>query len=154
MLERISFIDACIDDAPTLLKDIRPEDLTEIVCSGEEPLKIIEESIQNSFFCKAAISEEGQLLAILGVGEYKEDPTVGGPWLIGTVFVEKYKREIVKYGKEFVKEWAKGRRLVNMVHCENKKSIRWLEAIGFTVHPEQVVDVNGHDFYPFHMEAL
>jgi hypothetical protein len=151
--KKITFRQAVPADAERLLADIRHDDLVEINCCHDDPLKVIADGIAMSEKCWAA-EEDGHLLAVFGVAGVKDHAEIGVPWLIGTELLGRRGKLFKMYGKQFIESMKEGRKILyNVVHSKNLKSIRWLESLGFFVNRESGVSVNGHSFYSFEMRA-
>lgn len=76
----------------------------------------------------------------------------GNPWLLGTDAIMEVRREFLKQSRAYVARMHDGfTRLENIVHVENKLSIRWLKWCGFTFGME-LIERNGEQFFPFWRE--
>lgn len=59
----------------------------------------------------------------------------GTPWMLGSDLVSEHPRELLRITKDFTRHaLTRCRVLRNHVHAENKPSIRYLRAAGFTIH--------------------
>ena len=74
---------------------------------------------------------------------------VGLPWMVGTLDLESHRRFVLESSRPileaFLDHWPY---LVNWVDARNRKAVRWLAWLGFTVHPAKPHGMQG---LPFHM---
>lgn len=77
--------------------------------------------------------------------------TVGYPWIIPHVNVNKHKWMFLKGCRPWLKYLlSKYETLENSVDARNKKAVRWLKWLGFTVDP--TVDLNGVEVHPYRIK--
>lgn len=75
---------------------------------------------------------DGQVEAMMGVGDHPGDSTVGIPWLLGSPELGNHPREMLTVGRRYVALLAVlYLSLRNAVHHEHHQSCRWLEHLGF-----------------------
>lgn len=87
--------------------------------------------------------------ALFGVADHPKIEGVGVVWMLGTDDLPKASRELVRDTKSILNNWL-GRYdlLVNFIYEENKKSLRWLKALGAEFGPK-VKNTAGHYVIPF-----
>lgn len=74
----------------------------------------------------------GVPVAIAGVGRLSLTSTVGVPWMLGTDDVTRRSRLLLPHGPAVVRRMMQSHDVLrNLVHDENKASIRWLRSLGF-----------------------
>lgn len=89
-------------------------------------------------------------VAVIGVGRLSTLSSVGVPWMLGTDGVTKHARHLLPYGSEVVRKMMQGHTVLrNMVHVDNKASIRWLKSLGFTLHDAEPLGWRGAMFHTF-----
>ena len=75
----------------------------------------------------------------------------GVPWFLGTNEVDENPVGFIKASKNIIQvmqQWCPG--LMNYVHADNEKSIRFLKKMGFSVYDQpEPVGVDGQLFYKF-----
>lgn len=97
--------------------------------------------------------DSGRTLAVMGVTTVSVLDRIGSVWAAGTPDVNRHMRTLTpiahKYARRLLKEYQL---LHNHVHVENRAAVRWLKAIGFTIHGAETFGPVGASFYPFTME--
>ncbi len=130
------WIDASEQRAIEVGLNLREQDVTEVLLSdGMAPVEACMMSYRDSSVVQAIEGDSGNCVALTGV--------VGNRiWLLGTnelVATKNHRLQLCRHGGEWVEfclDCSNGY-LENMVYAKNKKSIRWLKHLGFTVsHPE------------------
>lgn len=138
---------ATIEDAFTLAPRLRSADRVELEAQGHKYMDVVlAESIAMSQEC-LAFELDGQVHAVFGVvdaGKY------GVPWMLGSDELFNHRKALLCLPSDYVPRWLKQYGfLMNMVHADNHRSIRWLQRIGFTI--EEAVQEAGGTFHPFTM---
>ena len=130
---------ATLADAADLVRDIRPADLAEIragIADGagtQEILAAVEESIAASSEAYTVEDDTG-ILAVYGTVDHGY---AAGVWMLGTNGLRRYRRALLRFPRLYIQNLLRTYdMLFNYVHSENKDSIRWLQALGFTVFPQ------------------
>jgi hypothetical protein len=144
---------ATLKDCEELAPILREEDLKECRAIHTEDLtalKALEQAVKASVKTFAVIGDQETCIAIFGVGEFNEG--VGGcPWMLSSdELFDNHSREFRKQCKGFAMELAKGYKwLMNYVATDNKKAIKWLTWLGFTVDFTRPVTFGNVSFNPF-----
>lgn len=134
------------EDIIALSANLREQDRIEVeASSGLPPLEAIKKSVECSSECHA-IELDGNLLAIFGVSDLGEG--IGSPWMLGTEELSKNARRLLKHGQAWIDTLDRYNLLINYVHADNDKSIRWLKWMGF-VFLRPVYTKRGDKFYEF-----
>jgi len=69
-------------------------------------------------------------------------------WMLGTRHLRQYPVTFLKGSREWVERMLEEyEHLVNYVDARNKRSLRWLKWLGFTVHPAVPLGVEGRMFH-------
>jgi hypothetical protein len=152
----LTYNEAVPEDVDALLDNMRTSDADEIEAGTGRPAReVIEESISGSHH-SGALRMNGQLLAIVGIGDGAGISGVelraGVPWLLGTNEIDKYPVAFMRWSHERVRIFMDDYDLLcNWVHEENTRSIDWLRALGFEIWEADEYGPNGERFYPFVM---
>lgn len=130
----ITYRSSTIEDAAEITPNLRASDVEELTRSyGPNLEECIRKSIKGSDSVESAMSD-GKVVAILGI--YAGGEGIGIPWMVSTDASRKFIRNILQDAKAHVLEWEKKYPIqLNMVYAENKITIRWLKAIGYTIGP-------------------
>ncbi len=95
----------------------------------------------------------GRVMCIWGVGRVSYLSKEGIPWMLTSDLVDVHYREFLRSSARYMIEINKEAIiLVNMVDTRNRKSIRWLKWLGFTVHDPVPFGPDKMLFHPFIME--
>lgn len=112
--------------------NLRQQDVTEVLLSdGMAPVEACMMSYRNSSVVQAIEGDNGRCVALTGI-------TGNRIWLLGTeelVATKNHRLQLCRHGGEWVEFCldSAGGYLENMVYSKNKRSIRWLKHLGFTV---------------------
>ncbi len=122
---------AILEDCNQLGPRLRVADKLELKLScGMGPCSALSLSYTNSQKVYSVIAEEGEPIAIFGV--VGEHPSIGVPWMLGSEGIYKHAAQFMAESKQWLKEIEEDYELlVNYVHADNKKAIRWLKWMGF-----------------------
>ena len=122
---------AKLEDANQLGPRLRDADKLELKLScGLGPCTALAISFENSHKVYTAVDDEGKPFAMFGVvsGPY----AMGVPWMLGSDGIYKHASQFMAESKAWLKEIEEDYDiLVNYVHADNKKAIRWLKWMGF-----------------------
>ena len=129
--------DAVESDAIRLYKELRVDDMLEIIGLDHHPWTAVEYSIKASDKAFTATTLDDDVICVFGVTKTHVD-TVGCVWMLGTDRVRSIKREFIRNCKEWEAELgADYRCLINVVSTSNKISMRWLKWMGAEFLREQ-----------------
>ncbi len=129
----VELADITPDLVERLAAEMRPADAQEVWLSHQHrPLEALQRSVSVSPWCVAAVDAEGPL-AMFGVGSRLLSET-GSPWMLGSVRLANYRREIARWSPDVVRHMRSGySTLENRVLAANVASVRWLSWCGFTL---------------------
>lgn len=117
-------------DILELLANLAKEDRDELLIQGVEPEWAIRHSIKISEEC-VAIFGDGTLACITGVNVAEGLSPEASPWLLGTEFMQRYPRHVLRYSKMLLSRWqARYPFMFNFVDIRHKRAIMWLEHLG------------------------
>ncbi len=142
----LTYRQATLADAEHVGSHLRLQDYIEayLQSHGKEPVDAVKESHRASAVVLAACLDE-RPIAVFGLS--KVDDSIASPWLMATNEADRFPKEMVGLGRQFVGAWLHDFDcLTNYVHADNAKSIRWLKHLGFTVLLPQPI---GHMGAPF-----
>ena len=129
--------DAVESDAIRLYKELRVDDMLEIIGLNHHPWTAVEYSIKASDKAFTATTLDDDVICVFGVTKTHVD-TVGCVWMLGPDRVRSIKREFIRNCKEWEAELgADYRCLINVVSTSNKISMRWLKWMGAEFLREQ-----------------
>ena len=104
---------------------------------------------------KATATLGGEVAAIFALTRPTALSTTGIPWMLATTLADRpaFGAGLVRRAGP-VTDWLFGScaRLENWIAAENRRSIRWLERLGFAVDHHNARVVRGLRFVPFGME--
>lgn len=107
-----------------------------------------------SDLCWTWAAPDHEPIAIFGVAPVSLLEGVGAPWLLGTPRVLDYPGVLVREGRSYVQRMlAAHPHLENFVDARNVRSVRWLERLGFKLHPAMPMGAAGLPFHRFEMSA-
>ena len=145
-----------VDSTPGHIRDLsqnmRDNDRMEVCSIGFTEREIVRKSYDRAIW-KKTVFVNGKLACMFGLGGHLLSDT-GVPWLLTTREIERIPLAFVREAKREVRKMlGHFRRLENYVHADYAAAIRFLEILGFTVHPEVVeVGPNRAKFRKFTME--
>lgn len=131
--------------------EMRQADIDELWASQKvSPIDGLRSSISLSdYACPLILNDK--VVGIFGLVKADGVGADGVPWFLGTDEVDENPVAFIKASKKIVEAmqtWCPG--LMNYVHAENEKSIRFLKKLGFTVAEEpEPIGVEGQLFYKF-----
>ncbi|MBA4359810.1 MAG: hypothetical protein C0411_03645 [Pseudomonas sp.] len=138
------------EDVATILPIVRQADIDEITEALGIPMeRALMEAITGSLNAKKIVVE-GMVVAVFGDATYSILGSVGVPWLISTVHVERHARAFLKVCKPEVQGMlTRHHHLINYVDARNTSAIRWLKWLGFTFGPAVPYGARRFPFHPF-----
>jgi hypothetical protein len=127
----ITFSLATEEHARAVQLKLRAVDISEVAKAGSNPMDTVERSLEASLIAWTMF-RDGRPIAVFGVAPHKGAPGVGIVWLLGTDELVHAGRSLVKAGHYYVALMHKlFPKLVNAIDPENKRTRRWLAALGF-----------------------
>jgi hypothetical protein len=141
-----------LSDSDRLAACLRPIDKEEVrITWGSDYAEGIRDSISASTLCWTVESVEGDILMIFGVGPSHLQPGYGIPWMLASIHLKGYTKELLKESRWYVNLMNQAYPyLFNLTHPENTASIRWLKWCGFEFKHKAVPVGDGSiSFLPF-----
>ena len=141
-----------VEDVATILPVVRQADIDEISEALGIPMEeALVDAITGSLNARKIVVD-GLIVAVFGDAVHSILGSIGVPWLISTVHVEKHARAFLKVCKPEVQGMlTRHQHLVNYVDARNTSAIRWLKWLGFSFGPAAPY---GHRRFPFHPFTL
>lgn len=97
----------------------------------------------------------GELACVFGVAPLRG--LLGkqaAPWMLGTPLIDKHPSVLISESRKYVARMlSQYPHLFNCVDARNKRSIRWLKWLGFTIHPAAPYGVAQLPFHLFEMKV-
>lgn len=141
-----------VEDVAEILPIVRQADIDEISEALGIPMdRALIEAVTGSLNARKIVVD-GLIVAVFGDATYSILGSVGVPWLISTVHVEKHARAFLKVCKpEVMGMLTRHRHLMNYVDARNTAAIRWLKWLGFTFAPAAPYGARRFQFHQFTM---
>ena len=134
--------------------NLRESDIKEVKASHDyTPREALIRCWNNSDFCTMVV-DTGEPFVFVGISVVNVSTGLGASWMLSTNGIYKNKEYFLDNAPNVITEMLSiCPRLVNYVHHENVKSIRWLSSLGFTIEDPVPYGVSGDLFHKFHMEV-
>lgn len=140
-----------LEDVFELEGNLREEDVAECQASGYTPREALLQGYIFGDICLSAKTNDGKVIGMFGVSNYKQPEGVGIVWYLGNDETLKHPIKLVKGGREYTRQWLeKYKILTNAVDARNVVHIKWLQHIGFTFTVP--LTINGYTFLQFYMK--
>ena len=143
------------EDIAAILRDVRQADIDEIVEGlGVSLENELADGIAGSLNARKIVVD-GHIVAIFGDAVHSVLGSIGVPWLISTVHVERHARAFLKVCKPEVQGMlTRHRHLFNYVDARNTAAIRWLKWLGFDFGEAVPYGPKRLPFYPFTLNRV
>lgn len=142
------------DDVTEVAANLRQSDIVELKAMYGDNVDVgtaLYLSYARSENCQAAYLN-GKPIALFGFVKMVHRPGVLIPWLLCTEELKLHVKTHIRETRRAVKDALKDAHyLFNFVHAENEASIKFLEAVGFTIHPAEPHGRQGALFHMFDM---
>lgn len=145
----IEIVSATIEHAREI--DLRPGDRREIEALGLTMPEAFEISTRRALWADAYLID-GEVAALVGLSVNNALAGWASPWLVTGTPVDGRKKAFLRETSARVatmaREWPL---LTNYVLADYRETVRWLEWLGFTIHPPRPVPPFGVPFRLFSM---
>lgn len=139
-------------DINGLARDIRRADIEELQEALGIPIRYALEQCLVGSLKASKIVAGGKIVAIFGDAVHDVMGSVGVPWLISTIHVERHAREFLRVCQPAVREMLERHaHLRNYVDVRNHHAVRWLKWLGFQFGEPVPYGPHRMPFYPFHL---
>ena len=139
-----------------LAETMRTADQAEIWASGHyTPFEGLCASIRLTDDAHTGLAD-GQVLCIFGVGKTTLLSPVGHPWMLSSFLVDKHLMAWARGSKGAFKRMTQDSNVLhlkNYVDARYTEAVRWLEWLGFTIHPAEPFGLDQLPFHPFTWDA-
>lgn len=149
-MARVAFRGATIDDAVWMAPRLREADRRELIAhTGQHPEGVLRASVAMGGALTGEI--DGVPAAIIGCPMVNALPRTGRPWMMGTDLIDEHPVPVGIASREKVEEW-KGQvdLMVNYVDSRNRKAVKWLSWLGFTIEEARPLGPFEVPFHRFH----
>ena len=140
------------EDVDELIANLREADRQELLAGDGDPAAAVVRSVRDSTWA-LALRVDGKLACIFGVAPL--DGLLGrrgSPWMLGTPVIDRNPRVLIDMSPAYLDTMlGQYPHLINRVDARNRRSIRWLKWLGFTLHPAQMFPGHTHPFHLFEM---
>jgi hypothetical protein len=140
-------------DLESLLPALRQADIDEIrAASGLTPEAALKRSFALSTHVWVAREDRAAVIALWGVGPLSLSAGKGCPWLLASAHFDHCTRQIVKLSRPMLARMrAAYPYLENHVDARNRRAVRWLDWLGFSIEPPAPWGVERRLFHRFWM---
>ena len=133
---------------------LRAKDVAEVAAVGLTPHRALRGSLRRAVWSKAAVAEDGSVIAMWGVGGPLMGLT-GIPWLLTSDLVERVPLEFMRRAKIEVRAMLDTFPvLVNHVDANYREAIGFLRLLGFRFDDPQPFGRKGAMFRRFEMKRV
>lgn len=133
----VSVVPAERRHAEALAADLRPDDAAEIAATGETPLEALVRSLEASDYARAAVAEDGAVLALWGTTPLTLVGGVATVWLLTGNAVERHKLSMLRIARrETAFMQSRYFCIGNMIDERYVKAQSFARALGFELAGE------------------
>jgi hypothetical protein len=138
------------EDVAHILPIVRQADIDEITEALGIPMETaLHDAIAGSLNAKQIVVD-GLVVAVFGDAPFSILCSIGVPWLISTIHVEKHARAFLKVCRPEVQGMlTRHQHLMNYVDARNTAAIRWLKWLGFSFGQAAPYGARRFPFHPF-----
>ena len=142
------------DELLYLLGNMRKADWDEVEAAAGDVRAALLDGAEASLWVDACLIN-GELACVFGVAPLRG--LLGkqaAPWMLGTPLIDKHPSVLISESRKYVARMlSQYPHLFNCVDARNKRSIRWLKWLGFTIHPAAPYGVAQLPFHLFEMKV-
>jgi hypothetical protein len=118
---------------------LREGDAMEVAALGLTPVQALQQSLERSLWAEAYLID-GEVAAIVGLCRANLLAGPGVPWLLTGPACERHAKTFLKESRrQLARMRATCLPLINFVHADYRRAVRWLGWLGFTLEPPQLV---------------
>ena len=151
-MSKYEVVEATMQHVLQLSQNMRKADIEEVWASAHyTPLEALTSSMLCTEHTFAGLAD-GQVLCLFGIGQATLMSDRGFPWFLSANLADKHAYALAKGSKIVFENMTKGnqfRVLENYVDARYKTAVRWLEWLGFTIHPPISFGKDQLDFHLF-----
>lgn len=149
----VEFVAPARADLEHIARHLRDQDQEELRAAGHDDfLRVLLTSVERTAWAAVARAD-GEPVCVFGCAEHGPAMCPDGvPWFLGTAGVIEQRRALQRYAPRYIAAMLRSYpRLLNVVHAENTVAVRWLQRLGFTLHPPHKNPATGASFHLFEM---
>ena len=136
-----------------LVQNMRAEDRAEVEATGDDPKSALLHSIERSTEAWTAFAD-GRVICMFGIAPPTILSDMAVPWLLTAEEMPKHKRIFLSRSRQVVEDWRQQYTLmVNYVDARYAKALRWLEWLGFSMGPDEILGPTGTPFRRVEMRS-
>lgn len=153
--ERWEFVAPDDEGLQHIAQHMRESDLNEVhaTSGSRDPLTALRMSVGASDSAVMAINAWGEPFLVLGVSTTSLLYNTGSPWLLATPVADQHRSALITYGRAYTAAMLQQyERLENHVDTRNRRSVAWLQRLGFTIEPPTPFGALGLPFHRFWIE--
>ena len=144
---------ATMEDAILISGRARKADVDELAVLGATPFDCMRYGLANSLQAWTVFAGSTPV-CMFGVSVTGLLTSEGAPWMVGTKAIDQHAKVFLLESKLVLQavlaEWS---HLQNWVDARNVRAIRWLQFIGFTIHPAEPYGEQNFPFHRFEMRS-
>lgn len=143
------------DGLEFIAANMRPADAEEVYAtSGQRDLlAALHRCVAASSSAAMVISAYGVPMAVGGVSTLSVIYNTGSPWLLATPEMDRHARALIRYGRAYTASMlGQYERLENHVDVRNRKSVAWLQRLGYRMEAPAPYGAFGLPFHKFSIE--
>lgn len=139
-------------DIDFIVDNVREEDVIEVQMSGGGTIRECLDQTPDIDKNAWVWEYDGKVLCIFGVNPFEDKEGVGVIWMLATKDFERKSMIFASACKSVLEELIKPfNYILNYVYAENRKSVKWLKWLGFTVREAEPIGIDGARFHRFEM---
>ena len=153
--ERFQFVDPSDEGIEHIAENLRQADQDEAYATfgHRRYLDVLRLNVAASSSCVMAVSAYGEPVALLGVATLSVLYNTGSPWMVATDHAYQFRRSFIECGRTYTRAMLEQYdTLENYVDARNRKSVAWLQRIGYQVEPPEPIGAFGMPFHLFRIE--
>ncbi len=153
-MAKAEIVVATAEHVAELAETMRQADRDEIrAASMQEPLAALTNGLRASTHAWAGLLD-GEVACIFGVAPISLMGGNGSVWLLGSDLIDQHPKHFLRRCRRQLAVMARGYSLLqNYVDDRNKKSIAWLEWLGFTIEEPVPHGIAGLPFRHFYLRT-
>lgn len=152
-MAKVEFAKPTLDHAIYIADHMRKADVAEVWAAARKtPREAMVDGLLMSDL-SVIVMVNDQPCAMLGMVTQSILTGTGVVWMLGTDESMNHRKLFLELSPPVINEMLNAcPSLFNYVHVDNKKSIRWLKWLGFTIDEPSPYGVGGELFHKFHIE--
>lgn len=153
--ERFEFVDPTPEGVEHIAENLRAADREEVYASvgHRRYVDTLQLAVLASRSCVMGIDVYGEPGSLLGVRTVSLLYGIGCPWMLATDRAYEFPRAFIECGRTYTRAMLEEYdALENHVDARNRKSVAWLQRIGYRIGAPEPYGALGLPFHPFRIE--